>query len=346
MAKFVDDSDERSLLIEELETICRADSTTGSLLDIFVLGKPGCGKSSLCGDILDQDVGDKSSPKSVTVCVKTYKVNVGDYEVTVTDTPGMFESTDRGNEEQIARKVQGIIANDRNGFVIVCIEMFAGRLTDRNNLAPLAFLHQKCGKEIWRHVIIALTKADQYPKEQWLTKKNSILTSKKEFLTECFKSYMDETKKTLRECFTGNTSVREDCHIGMTEEEFDELNILILPTSKLFNPFLEKMRLVGCETWFDMLLVELCKRESGLILVSVHSKRLLNLMEVRNFLSEVAEYPLIQQQVKNLKIAIPPVVLLWKAFKSYSWKTAKEAPRFEVKSEPANERVQNNCVCL
>ena len=340
--------DERSCLLAELENVCRADSTTGSLLDILVLGKPGSGKSSLCGDCLDQGAEDKPeskiSPNSVTMHVRTYPLAVGGYKVTVTDTPGMFESADRGNEDQIACKLQGIVTNDRNGFVVVCIEMFAGRITDRNNVAPLAFLHQKCGKEIWRHVIIALTKADQYSKDLWLTEKAGILTSEKKILTEKFKSYLDEAKETLRECFT--CRAREDCHIGMTEEEFDELNIPILPTSKLFDPFLEKMRLVGHESWFDMLLVELCKRESGVILVSVHSKRLLNLMEVQNFLLKVAEYPLIQQQVRNLKTAIPPVVLLWKAFKSYSWKTAKEAPRFEVKSEPANERVQNYCVCL
>ena len=59
----------------------------------------------------------------------------------------------------------------------------------------------------------------------------------------------------------------------MTEEEFNK--IPILPTSQLSNPSANtKMAAVHYEWWFDALLLECCKKEQGMHLVSVHAQRL------------------------------------------------------------------------
>ena len=57
--------------------------------------------------------------------------------------------------------------NDASGVLIVYIPMH-DRLVE-SAVETIATLHRKFGKEIWRYSVIALTKADQYPREDWLT---------------------------------------------------------------------------------------------------------------------------------------------------------------------------------
>ena len=77
--------------------------------------------------------------------------------------------------------------------------------------------------------------------------------------------------------FTSPENVaRRQCYIGMTEKEYNDLDIPILPTSSLSKD-VSKMRAVGHEYSFYVLLVECCKREQGMALVNIHSKRLRNL---------------------------------------------------------------------
>ena len=318
----------KPLLREGRENSFELTTFNKGSLDVFLLGRPGCGKSSLCRDIFGQEAEPRSngeaSPDSGMTC-GTRKFPVHNYCVTVHDTASLFDGQTGEHVEEIVDRLREVCSVDRNGVVLVCIEMFAGRIVDRSNLAPLAFLHQKCGIGIWQHVIIALTKADQFPKEQWLELrgiKDMVFTFESTFLNSKFEEYMDETKELLRNCFI-SSSTREECRIGMTAAQFNDLNIPILPTSKLFIPFLGKMRCVRHETWFEELLIKLCSR---LQVFEVHSRRLLNIGKIPDVLPDLNGISIIRLQVEILKRLRIPGLL---AFNAYSYSVAFNSPRFQ-----------------
>ena len=89
--KHEDNSDDCEEILEKIR-----DSGSKSLT-IVVVGKPGCGKSTLIRDLLDSDqaasrprVGEGTHP--VTMETETYKIQVGDIVVNVCDTRGLFDA--------------------------------------------------------------------------------------------------------------------------------------------------------------------------------------------------------------------------------------------------------------
>lgn len=338
------------LLEEEVTEVLEADANCKGSLDIFVVGKPGSGKSSLCKDLLGPNARDvpivDSGLVPVTECMKVYKYPDNDCSVTITDTRGLFDGQEEGYEQATAHKLREVCQNDRkrNGVVLFCNEMFGGRL-DEACLASLAMLHKICGKEIWRYVVIALTKADMYPAVKWYPEGS--FSRKNPVLKEKFDEKLCEAKDYLRQCFTTSTA-KSECYIGMTEEEYDALKIPILPTSELSVECLEAMKKVGHVRWFDTLLQELCTREKGMILVKIHSERLLNLGQVKAILQNITKLlPLhvFEYQLKYLQNNMPAALYLWKAINIYSLKKAIEAPRFQLSDgelEAPTEEVEDD----
>ena len=89
-----------------------------------------------------------------------YTVNVDDVSFRVYDTRG---------GKQVEETIEEICTNDFSGVVLICVEMH--RRTDVSTAETLALIHKNCSPEIWRFVVIALTKANQYPEETWLERK-------------------------------------------------------------------------------------------------------------------------------------------------------------------------------
>lgn len=176
-----------------------------------------------------------------------------------------------------------------------------------------------------------------YPKDEWLESKK-IFELEKTCLRRKFEDYLRETRDHLRERFTANeASADPSCHIGMTEKEYDELKISILPTSTLKNVhFLQAMKLVGHATWFDKLLKELCLKEKGATIIRIHWKRLLNLGEVTDLVSVEHQF---QPFIKSI-VDVPTVLMIWKMLCVPSIKQTIYAPRFE------SSRINEKCVCL
>ena len=243
-------------------------------LSILTVGKSGAGKSSLVGDLLGIDSNQKPPSRAgmepVTTAIEHYEILVGDVAVKIYDTPGLFDVSGRSNESETLRTVGEFCNNDVDGVLLICIEMH--QRVDKSTMETLALIHRRCGKEIWRFAVIALTKADRYPASVWLKSKRW-WQREEPILEEKFKEDLAAAQDYLKSLFT-STDVTSECCIGLTQEEFDDLAIPILPTSKLCYKTMSAMEMVGQKSWFDKLLVECCKREGGMALMKIHSKRL------------------------------------------------------------------------
>ena len=113
-------------------------------LTIVVVGKPGCGKSTLVGDILGPDVKEKpkvgEGKEPVTMETVSHKIKVDDVTVNVCDTRGLFDTAEGGHEEITIEHVKQICTNDRNGVLLVCIEMHSR--SDSLTAETLVHLHK------------------------------------------------------------------------------------------------------------------------------------------------------------------------------------------------------------
>ena len=96
--------------------------------------------------------------------------------------------------------------------------------------------------------------------------------SKKQFLQIKFAEEVEKRKTSLKRLFTDQ--VRPSCRIGMTEEEFDELQIPVIPTSRLNKKSMDRMKQVGHGYWFDLLLIKCCQKLQGSGLIKLDEERL------------------------------------------------------------------------
>ena len=242
-------------------------------LTIFTYGKTGVGKSSLVRDLLGPNAPRqpevRSGSKPVTTETKKYEITIDNgLSVKVCDTRGMFELLSDEEDKETLRVVGNVCLNDVNGVLLICIPVH--ERIDRSTQELLTVLHKEHHeKGIWRFVVIALTKADNYPENEWLRKHTQWVETPKSYLKPEFMKAMSDAKESLKNIFTSG-------QIGMSEEEFNK--IPILPTSQLSNQSaLSKMDEVDSQSWFDALLLECCKKERGTHLVTIHSDRLANL---------------------------------------------------------------------
>ena len=123
----------------------------------------------------------------------------------------------------------------------------------------------------------------------------------------------------------------------MTEDEFDDLKIPIFPTSQLSKQALERMEQVGHGYWFDLLLIQCCRRLLGSG-IQIHRERLSQLPpqllvqeydeEVQRCLSRKEIPRLISQKVLDHP---KPLTYMYDCTRSYS--STDKKTRFEFKSE-------------
>lgn len=310
---------------------------TGNLA-IFTVGKTGSGKTQLVRDVLGPTapVRPKSSSgmRPGTLETKEYKFKVGDVNVTLYDTRGMWDASAADHESKTAEIVTELTntSNDkRNGLLIVCIEMHE-RL-DYNTTKMLSLIHETCGSNIWRFTVIALTKADKYPAGDWLLEKRWYQRSGP-ILSSKFLSYLQKARSYVKEIFTETENVSSECVIGMSEDEFDRLNIPIVPTSTLNSEevpdAIDKMATVGYEKWLDTFLAHCCARETGLSIISIHSGRCSYLSKFYCLPEDVdkEEYEKILEQIKG-QVSYGACFVTWKLYWHIYYKDRYDAkPRF------------------
>ena len=156
--------------------------------------------------------------------------------IKVYDARGMFEALeDEETEAEMLRMAGSVCLNDINGVLLICIPMHERHTRDTSRL--LNVLHKEYhDKDIWRFVVIALTKADEYPKKKWLAGRKK-LDSPKPFLIPMFEECLSNAKESLEHIFTSDRG-----QIKMSKEEFHR--IPVLPTSELEK---ERMHVIdGC----------------------------------------------------------------------------------------------------
>ena len=250
------------------------EATRQQSVTICAYGKPGSGKTSIVSNIVnDEDMKTNDGWDSVTKTTNRVRIEVDEVSVNVVDTQGVTSSAsaaaDNLLQDETTELVGRIATNECKGLVIICFEMYAR--VDESTLKSLAVIYQKFGRYFFRHAIIALTKADLYDEDVWLKLPRHGM-SKKQFLQIKFAEEVEKRKTSLKRLFTDQ--VRPSCRIGMTEEEFDELQIPVIPTSRLNKKSMDRMKQVGHGYWFDLLLIKCCQKLQGSGLIKIHEERL------------------------------------------------------------------------
>ena len=282
--------------------------------NIYTYGMGCSGKSSIVRELLGPKARKKpkveSGAKPVTLRKETYEIPVGDVVVNVCDTPGMFALNQERRDKETINDTAIVWLNDRfGGVLLVCIPMHTRM--DKSTMQLIAHLsNNDIRKEIWQYVIVVLTKADEYPEREWLV--NSRGRKSRLVLSEKFKETLDTANEELKAIFTSPD-------VGLTEKEF--LSIPILPTSQYTdNPIaMKKMEQVGFESWFDVLLLQCCKKDHGLGLLNIHKDRLANLrrdaLVNAGYPAHVAGklVPFIQKRLKE-DIGYLALIMQWKIY--------------------------------
>ena len=328
------------------DDVIRMIDSGGKSLTLVVVGKPGCGKSTLVGDVLGPGVKEKpkvgEGKEPVTMGTELYKIKVGDVTVNVCDTRGLFDTAEGGHEEKTINDVKEICTNDRNGVLLVCIEMHSR--SDSVTAETLAYLHKKCGPQIWDFAVIVLTKANEYPEANWLQKKGK-WESRGSVIKREFEKCLIDNKQHVQRLFTDTFGIKKSCQIGMSKEKFDRLNIPIIPVSRHQQEDAKQMERVGYGSWFDHLLVECTTREKGFGLLKIHKKRLSHLpSDIEAPIKRYVE-PRHLEHARKLAKDHPYVGgrLYLVIFRKLYWKYCRKhivcAPRFE-KADPAKEQEQ------
>ena len=307
-------------------------------LTIVAIGKPGCGKSTLIGDILGPDAKEKpkvgSQKDPVTTETTVHKLQVGDVSVVMCDMRGLFDTVGGDHEKVTIGLVREICTNDRSGVILVCMEMH-GR-TEQTTARTLALLHESCGPEIWQYVVIDLTKANQYPEEDWLAKKGRWEASGTVLKRE-FEDCLADNQRSIQRLFTG-TALKKSvkCQIGMSKEDFESLQIPILPVARLNSKdAIKRMENVGYGSWFTILLYQCTTRESDVGLTSIHKDRLSSLpRKIEKLIKEQIDSQLIEvgRKVECAGKKVSGSFYLIVYSKAYWWRNRKKmicSARFE-----------------
>ena len=249
------------------------EATRPQSVTIITYGMPGSGKTSIVSSIVNEDMGTNDGWDPVTRTANRVRIQVDQVSVNVVDTPGISADSPPNNQDKETTKLVGSIAtNECKGLVIICLEMYARVYA--STLKPLAAIYQQFGRYFFTHVIVALTKADLYDEDKWLKLPRHGM-NKKKFLQSKLAEEVENRKTTLKRHFTATADqALPGCHIGMTEEEFDELQIPVIPTSRLNKKNMDRMKQVAHDYWFDLLLIKSCQKLQGSGLIKIHEERL------------------------------------------------------------------------
>ena len=162
---------------------------------ILVLGRTGSGKSTLTNNILGRkqiaSVGHRLFPETKTVSV--YQGEVHGVSVTVCDTPGLGDASEK--EEEYMKKIKA--SCDDPDLVIFCLSMDNTRWhTDDEN--AIKTVSKLLGIKVWEHSVLVLTFADRLVDNLPESKVVEDFEQRRSDLEQLFKKSLNKISKALR----------------------------------------------------------------------------------------------------------------------------------------------------